>query len=44
MIDTTFGSGAVATRTTVLQNTYRLLSLTLIWSALTAYLGMLFFR
>jgi modulator of FtsH protease len=42
MIDTAFGSGAVVTRTTVLQNTYRLLSLTLIWSALTAYLGMLF--
>lgn len=42
MIDTTFGSGAVVTRTTVLQNTYRLLSLTLIWSAITAYLGMLF--
>ena len=44
MIDTSFGSsaGIIATRTTVLQNTYRLLSLTLIWSSLTAYLGMLF--
>ena len=42
MIDTTYGSVAVATRATVLQNTYRLLSMTLVWSALTAYLGMLF--
>jgi modulator of FtsH protease len=42
MIDTTFGSGTVVARTTVLQNTYRLLSMTLMWSALTAYLGMLF--
>ena len=42
MIDTSFGSGTIATRTTVLQNTYRLLSMTLVWSALTAYLGMLF--
>ena len=42
MIDTTFGSARVVSRTTVLQNTYRLLSMTLIWSALTAYFGMLF--
>src|ERR1035437_4293411 len=42
MIDTTFASGAITSRTTVLQNTYRLLSMTLIWSAVTAYLGMLF--
>jgi len=42
MIDTTIGSNVSATRTTVLQNTYRLLSLTLILSAATAYLGMIF--
>jgi modulator of FtsH protease len=42
MIDTTFASGSITTKTTVLQNTYRLLSMTLIWSALTAYLGMQF--
>ncbi|MDB5763935.1 MAG: hypothetical protein JWQ21_2930 [Herminiimonas sp.] len=42
MIDVAFGSSTTAVRTTVLQNTYRLLSMTLIWSALTAYLGMLF--
>jgi modulator of FtsH protease len=42
MIETTFNSGTVAARTTVLQNTYRLLSLTLILSACTAYLGMIY--
>jgi modulator of FtsH protease len=42
MIDVSFGASAVPARSTVLQNTYRLLSMTLIWSALTAYLGMLF--
>ena len=42
MIDTTFGSSRVVSRTTTLQNTYRLLSITLIWSAVTAYGGMLF--
>lgn len=42
MIDSTFSSASVVSRTTVLQNTYRLLSMTLIWSAATAYLGMLF--
>jgi modulator of FtsH protease len=42
MIDTTFASGSITTRATVLQNTYRLLSMTLIWSAATAYLGMLY--
>ena len=42
MYDTSIGLGAVTPRATVLQNTYRLLSLTLILSAGTAYLGMLF--
>ena len=42
MIDTTFGSVRAVSRATVLQNTYRLLSMTLIWSAVTAYFGMLF--
>ena len=42
MIDTTFGSTRVVSRTTILQSTYRLLSMTLIWSAVTAYVGMLF--
>ena len=42
MINTTFGSTRVVSRTTILQSTYRLLSMTLIWSAVTAYVGMLF--
>jgi modulator of FtsH protease len=42
MIDTTIGTSVGATKATVLQNTYRLLSMTLILSAVTAYLGMLF--
>jgi len=44
MIDATFdrSSALTAPRATVLQNTYRLLSMTLIWSALAAYMGMLF--
>ncbi|MBC7404079.1 MAG: Bax inhibitor-1 family protein [Cytophaga sp.] len=42
MINTSYDAAMLDTRTTVLQNTYRLLSMTLIWSALTAYLGMLF--
>lgn len=42
MINTSYDAAMLDTRTTVLQNTYRLLSMTLIWSALTAYLGMMF--
>ncbi|GAC1674983.1 MAG: Bax inhibitor-1/YccA family protein [Ktedonobacteraceae bacterium] len=42
MIGVEFGSRAITAKTTVLQNTYRLLSMTLVWSAITAYLGMLF--
>jgi modulator of FtsH protease len=42
MIETTYSGNIGATRTSVLQNTYRLLSLTLILSACTAYIGMLF--
>jgi modulator of FtsH protease len=42
MISTSISETLNKEKTTVLQNTYRLLSLTLIWSALTAYLGMLF--
>lgn len=42
VFDMTDGMHGVSTRHTVLQKTYQLLSLTLIFSALTAYLGMLF--
>jgi len=42
MFDTSVTYEAAPSRTTVLQNTYRLLSLTLILSAATAYLGMLY--
>lgn len=41
-IATTLPPFGVRAKTTVIQNTYRLLSLTLIWSAMTAYAGMLF--
>jgi modulator of FtsH protease len=42
MIEMSAASNVTATRATVLQNTYRLLSMTLVLSAVTAYLGMIF--
>jgi modulator of FtsH protease len=42
MLNTTTGFTDVSSTTSVLKNTYRLLSLTLIFSAFTAYLGTMF--
>lgn len=42
MIDTAFGTSSVVSQNAVLKNTYRLLSLTLIWSAITSYFGTLY--
>jgi len=42
MIDTTAGLSGVSSSNAVLKNTYRLLSMTLIFSALTAFVGMRF--
>jgi modulator of FtsH protease len=41
-LDTTANMSSAASTNAVLKNTYRLLSMTLIFSALTAYLGMVF--
>jgi modulator of FtsH protease len=40
MLDTTAGMSAVSAQNKVLRNTYSLLSMTLVFSALTAFLGM----
>ncbi|HSY26453.1 MAG TPA: Bax inhibitor-1 family protein [Burkholderiaceae bacterium] len=42
MVEMSVRSDVIETRATVLQNTYRLLSMTLVLSAITAYVGMIF--